>query len=258
MRVNLVNSQCIAVVFIPKNIFHSMTTKTNIRVLGLAALAGIIAGFAVPTAFAYSDEATISAPAITTNIFLCSPDDLDFFDMYSGWADPAYDEPRLTPHEEAKLKAELAALDAAYESLFDRFYPEVILSEEEQAEFDAQLLALDEEYEAVLAKISAALLEGEDADTEPLFETLVTIDAKYEQLYDRFYPEVTLSEEEQAEFDVRLSALDWVYEGILEKYGVEPEHLWLIEDDEDPDATLALDPERNDKDADDHEESAGQ
>ena len=235
-----------------------MTTKTSIRVLGLAALAGIVAGLAVPTAFAYSDEAAISAPAITTNIFLCSPDDLDFFDTYPDWAGHAYEETHLTPHEEASLKAELAALDAAYESLFDRFYPEPTLSEEEQAEFDAQLLVLDEEYDAVLANISAALIEGGDADAEPLFETLVTIDAKYEQLFDRFYPEPTLSEEEQAEFDVRLSALDWVYEGILERYGIESEHPLLGEDYEDWDGTPALDREWNDADANGHEEeSAG-
>ncbi len=236
-----------------------MTTKTNIRVLGLAALVGIGAGFTVPTAFAYSDEVTISAPATTTNIFLCGPDDLGF-GMYPDWAYPAYGKPGLTPHEEAKLKSELAALDAAYESLFDKFYPEVILSEEEQAEFDAQLSVLGEEYDAVLAKISAALLGDEDADAEPLFETLVEIDAKYEQLFDKFYPEVILSEEEQAEFDVRLWALDLVYDGVLEKYGIEPEQLWFIENGEHWDATPGLDPERNDRDADDHdeEEPAGQ
>ena len=185
-----------------------MTTKTNIRVLGLAALVGIGAGFTVPTAFAYSDEVTISAPATTTNIFLCGPDDLGF-GMYPDWIDPAYGKPGLTPHEEAKLKSELAALDAAYESLFDKFYHEAIPSEEEQAEFDAQLSVLDEEYDAVLAKISAALLGDEDADAEPLFETLVEIDAKYEQLFDKFYPEVILSEAEQADFDAGFGHWTW-------------------------------------------------
>ncbi len=244
---NLVNSQGIAVVFISKSAHHSMTTKANIRVLGLAALTVVMAGFTVPTAFAHSDEASVSAPTITNNIFLCSQDDLGFgTNQY--WDHPADEEPGLDPDEEAKMEAELAALDAAYESLFDRFYPETVLSEEEQAEFDAQLLVLDEEYDAVLAKISAALIGGEDADAEPLFETLVTIDAKYEQLYDRFYPKTVLSEEEQAEFDVRLGALDWVYDGILEKYGVEPEHFW------DWDAGQVSGPGCHDEDADEHDE----
>ena len=203
-----------------------MTEKTHIRVLGLATLAVIMAGFTVPTAFANSDEAAISAPAITTNIFHYGSDELGFFDPYPGWVDPAY-ELGPTPQEEAEMEAELAALDAAYESLFDRFYPGAIPSEEEQAEFDAKLSALDEEYDAVLARISAALLEG--ADAEPLFEMLVTINAKYEQLFEESYTEITLSEERQSEFDVRLSALDSVYDGVLEKYGVGSEQSWYIE-----------------------------
>ena len=225
---NLVNSQGIAVVFISKSTSYPMTTKTHIRVLGLATLAVIMAGFTVPTAFADSDEAAISAPATTatTNIFHYGSDELGFFDPYPGWVDPAYGL-GLTPQEEAKMEAELAALGAAYESLFDRFYPEAIPSEEELAEFDARLSALDEEYDAVLARISAAVLEG--ADAEPLFEMLVTINAKYEQLFEEFYTEITLSEEQQSEFDVRLSALDSVYDGVLEKYGVWSEQSWYIE-----------------------------
>ena len=230
-----------------------MTTKTNIRVLGLAALVGIIAGFTVPAAFAYPDEAAILAPAIADNVFPCSPNALGSC-MDSDRAYPAYDMlgftpygmqgftpygmqgftpynmPNFTPQEEANLKAELNALYAAYVQLFDKFSIVPTLSEEQQAEFDAQILALDEEHDAVLVKIGAALVEEGDVDTEPLFETLITIDAKYEQLFDKFYPKSILSEEQRDELDIRLGALDWVYDSILEKYGIEPEHLWFIED----------------------------